>query len=134
MLGFYFPPQSGEKVTLEITILMALTFYMNQAIHFSIQLSIFLQQGQLFQVSEMQPPSSETPLIGIYFSCIMIIVANSVVCTIFIINFHHRLAANCVMPLWIRTLFLLWLPWLLRQNRLQIDKQRMTKKSLSSKY
>lgn len=30
MLGFYFPPHAGEKVTLEITILMALTFYMNQ--------------------------------------------------------------------------------------------------------
>lgn len=98
VLGFYFPPQSGEKVTLEITILMALTFYMNQ-------------------VSEMQPPSSATPLIGIYFSCIMIIVANSVVCTIFIINFHHRLAANSHMPVWVRTLFLQWLPWILRISK-----------------
>ena len=30
-------------------------------------------------VSDMQPPSSETPLIGTYFSCIMIMVASSVV-------------------------------------------------------
>ena len=62
VLGFYFPPESGEKVTLEITILMSLTFFMNI-------------------VADMQPPSSETPLIGIYFSCIMIMVASSVVST-----------------------------------------------------
>ena len=47
-------------MTLEITILMALTFYMNM-------------------VANMMPQSSQTPLIGIYFSCIMIMVANSVV-------------------------------------------------------
>ena len=64
VLGFYFPPESGEKVTLEITILMSLTFFMNV-------------------VSDMQPPSSETPLIGTYFSCIMIMVASSVVCICF---------------------------------------------------
>ena len=45
VLGFYFPPESGEKVTLEITILMSLTFFMNV-------------------VTEMVPPSSKTPLIG----------------------------------------------------------------------
>ena len=29
VLGFNFPPDSGEKVTLEITVLMSLTFFMN---------------------------------------------------------------------------------------------------------
>ena len=71
VLGFNFPPDSGEKVTLEITVLMSLTMFMNM-------------------VSDMQPPSSETPLIGTYFSCIMIMVASSVVCTIMILNYHHR--------------------------------------------
>ena len=28
VLGFYYPPEAGEKVSLEITILMALTFFM----------------------------------------------------------------------------------------------------------
>ena len=45
VLGFNFPPDSGEKVTLEITVLMSLTMFMNM-------------------VAGMQPPSSETPLIG----------------------------------------------------------------------
>ena len=51
----------------------------------------------VFQVSDMQPPSSETPLIGTYFSCIMIMVASSVVCTIMILNYHHRLANTHTM-------------------------------------
>eukprot|EP00095_Tigriopus_kingsejongensis_P005541 snap_masked-scaffold131_size323982-processed-gene-0.7 protein:Tk05541 transcript:snap_masked-scaffold131_size323982-processed-gene-0.7-mRNA-1 annotation:"nicotinic acetylcholine receptor a6 subunit isoform xix" len=59
IFGFYLPPESGEKITLEITVLMALTFYMNM-------------------VTELTPQSSETPLLGIYFSCIMVMVAASV--------------------------------------------------------
>ena len=70
VLGFYFPPESGEKVTLEITILMSLTFFMNV-------------------VSDMQPPSSETPLIGTYFSCIMIMVASSVVSILVMVSLKY---------------------------------------------
>jgi len=98
VLGFYFPPESGEKVALGITILMSLTFFMSV-------------------VSDMQPPSSETPLIGAYFSCIMIMVASSVVCTILILNFHHRLAADGEMPEYCRKVFLQWIPWALRMSR-----------------
>jgi len=98
VLGFYFPPESGEKITLEITILMSLTFFMNV-------------------VSDMQPPSSETPLIGTYFSCIMIMVASSVVCTILVLNYHHRLAVDDGMPPWFRKVFLQWIPWALRMSR-----------------
>ena len=60
VLGFYFPPESGEKVSLEITILMSLTFFMQV-------------------VNDMQPPSSDIPLISTYFTCIMVMVASSVV-------------------------------------------------------
>ncbi len=98
ILGFYFPPESGEKVTLEITILMALTFYMNM-------------------VANMMPQSSQTPLIGIYFSCIMIMVANSVAVSILILSYHHRQATSYGMPHVIRLLFLQWLPWVLRIDR-----------------
>ena len=83
---------------MEITILMSLTFFMNV-------------------VSDMQPPSSETPLIGTYFSCIMIMVASSVVCTILVLNYHHRLASEESMPPWFRTLFLQWIPWLIGMSR-----------------
>jgi nicotinic acetylcholine receptor len=61
ILGFYFPPETGEKVTLEITILVACVFFLNI-------------------VSDMQPPSSNIPLISTYFTCVLIMVACSVVC------------------------------------------------------
>ena len=60
VLGFYYPPEAGEKVSLEITILMALTFFMQV-------------------VSDMQPPSSDIPIISKYFTFIMVMVACSVV-------------------------------------------------------
>lgn len=60
VLGFYYPPEAGEKVSLEITILMALTFFMQV-------------------VSDMQPPSSQIPIISTYFTSIMVMVAASVV-------------------------------------------------------
>jgi hypothetical protein len=100
VLGFNVPPDTGEKVALEITVLMNLTYFMNM-------------------VSDMQPPSSNTPLVGTYFSCIMIMVgvmtpgpiawlqvASSVVCTIMILNYHYRLANTHTMPKWINIVFL----------------------------
>ena len=64
----------------------------------------------------MQPPSSDTPLIGIYFSSIMMMVACSVVCTILILNYHKRAAHTHALPGWVETVFLRWLPWLLRME------------------
>ncbi len=39
------------------------------------------------------------------------------VCTILVLNYHHRLASNHRMPFWFRSIFLQWLPWLLRMSR-----------------
>ena len=41
-------------------------------------------------------------------------VAASVVTTIMILNYHHRLADTHDMPAWVRTVFLQWIPWALR--------------------
>ena len=60
VLGFYVPPESGEKISLDITTLMALTFFMQ------------IVRGAL-------PPSSGMPILGTYFSFIMVMVATSVV-------------------------------------------------------
>lgn len=84
IFGFQTPPDSGEKLTLCITILMSLTFFMNM-------------------VSSMMPPTSDTPLIGIYFSMIMAMVACSVVCTVLILNYHKRTVDTHTMPPWVET-------------------------------
>jgi hypothetical protein len=65
----------------------------------------------------MQPPSSDTPLIGTYFSCIMLMVACSVVCTVLILNYHERTGETHIMPWWVETIFLQWLPWILMMER-----------------
>ena len=39
------------------------------------------------------------------------------VCTILVLNYHHRLASGDPMPRWVQTLFLQWIPWALRISR-----------------
>ena len=46
---------------------------------------------------------THTKKIGTYFNCIMFMVASSVVTTIMILNYHHRLADTHEMPPWVST-------------------------------
>ena len=77
-----------------------------------LSLTIFLNT-----VSEIIPITSDSPLIGTYFNCIMFMVASSVVTTIMVLNYHHRMVDTHDMPDWVKSLFLQWLPWLLRMSR-----------------
>nr|ABJ09670.1 nicotinic acetylcholine receptor subunit 6 isoform III [Musca domestica] len=99
LLGFTLPPDSGEKLTLGVTILLSLTVFLN------------LVAGTLPRVSDA------IPLLGTYFNCIMFMVASSVVLTVVVLNYHHRTADIHEMPPWIRSVFLQWLPWILRMSR-----------------
>ncbi|XP_055946725.1 neuronal acetylcholine receptor subunit alpha-7-like isoform X3 [Argiope bruennichi] len=99
LLGFTLPPDSGEKLTLGVTILLSLSVFQ-------------------MLVTETLPPSSDAvSIIGTYFACIMIMVAFSVVMTVVVLNYHHRNSDTHEMPEYIRTIFLLWLPWILRMHR-----------------
>nr|XP_014089684.1 neuronal acetylcholine receptor subunit alpha-7 isoform X2 [Bactrocera oleae] len=99
LLGFTLPPDSGEKLTLGVTILLSLTVFLNL-------------------VAESMPTTSDAvPLIGTYFNCIMFMVASSVVLTVVVLNYHHRTADIHEMPPWIKSVFLQWLPWILRMGR-----------------
>ena len=61
-----------------------------------LSLTIFLNT-----VSEIIPITSDSPLIGTYFNCIMFMVASSVVTTIMILNYHHRRPDTHHMPDWV---------------------------------
>ncbi|XP_071531432.1 neuronal acetylcholine receptor subunit alpha-7-like [Panulirus ornatus] len=99
LLGFTLPPDSGEKLTLGVTILLSLTVFLNI-------------------VTENIPETSDAvPLISTYFNCIMFMVASSVVLTVVVLNYHHRTPTTHAMPNWIRCVLLQWLPWILRMNR-----------------
>merc|ERR1719189_785095 len=64
---------------------------------------------------------------GTYFNCIMFMVASSVVSTIMILNYHHRLADTHEMPNWVRFIFLQWIPWILRMSR---PGEKITRKTI----
>ncbi|XP_042887403.1 neuronal acetylcholine receptor subunit alpha-7-like isoform X6 [Penaeus japonicus] len=99
LLGFTLPPDSGEKLTLGVTILLSLTVFLNI-------------------VTENIPETSDAvPLISTYFNCIMFMVASSVVLTVVVLNYHHRTPTTHTMPNWIKCVLLQWLPWILRMNR-----------------
>ncbi|CAF0826925.1 unnamed protein product [Rotaria sp. Silwood1] len=81
---FWLPPDSGEKITLTITILLALT--------------VFLQL-----ISNYTPKaSSNLPMIGIYFNVNLILVLISVVLTVVVLNFHYRGPKKSRVPRWCR--------------------------------
>ncbi|BES90332.1 nicotinic acetylcholine receptor [Nesidiocoris tenuis] len=61
--------------------------------------------------------SSLFVILGTYFNCIMFMVASSVVSTIIILNYHHRNADTHEMSPCVKSLFLHWLPCLLRMSR-----------------
>uniref|UniRef100_A0A1B6LF62 Neurotransmitter-gated ion-channel transmembrane domain-containing protein n=1 Tax=Graphocephala atropunctata TaxID=36148 RepID=A0A1B6LF62_9HEMI len=99
LLGFTLPPDSGEKLTLGVTILLSQTVF-------------------LLRLAQVLPQTSEAlPILGTYFNCIMFMVASSVVLTVVVLNYHHRTADIHEMPPWIKSVFLQWLPWILGMGR-----------------
>ncbi|KAM3716233.1 Acetylcholine receptor [Dirofilaria immitis] len=99
LLGFTLPPDAGEKITLQITVLLSICFFLSV-------------------VSEMSPPTSEAvPLLGIFFSCCMVVVTASTVFTVYVLNLHYRTSETHEMGTLTKTLLLYWLPYLLRINR-----------------
>ncbi|XP_077200267.1 neuronal acetylcholine receptor subunit alpha-10 [Paroedura picta] len=86
-LGFYLPADSGEKVSLGVTVLLALTVF------------------QLL-VAESMPPSENVPLIGKYYIATMTLITASTALTIFIMNIHHCGPGAKPLPRWARRLIL----------------------------
>ncbi|XP_025973845.2 neuronal acetylcholine receptor subunit alpha-10 isoform X2 [Dromaius novaehollandiae] len=86
-LGFYLPADSGEKVSLGVTVLLALTVF------------------QLL-VAESMPPSESLPLIGKYYIATMTMVTASTALTIFVMNVHHCGPGAKPVPGWAKRLIL----------------------------
>ncbi|KAK8753595.1 hypothetical protein OTU49_000510, partial [Cherax quadricarinatus] len=75
----------------------------------------------------LPPDCGEKLSLGTYFNCIMFMVASSVVSTVLILNYHHRSAETHVMSPLVKSLFLQWLPWVLRLNR---PGEKITRKTI----
>ncbi|KAL8562649.1 hypothetical protein ACOMHN_011221 [Nucella lapillus] len=88
LLVFCLPPDSGEKIALGITVLLAFSVFM-------------------LAVAENLPETSEfVPLISIYLTIVMSLTSVSVIMTVFVLNLHHRGPDKRAIPTWIRRLFL----------------------------
>ncbi|XP_078527415.1 neuronal acetylcholine receptor subunit alpha-7-like [Lissotriton helveticus] len=99
VLVFLLPADSGEKISLGITVLLSLTVFM-------------------LLVAEIMPATSDSiPLIGQYFASTMVIVGLSVVATVFVLQYHHHDADGGKMPKWVRIFVLKWCAWFLRMKK-----------------
>ena len=99
VLTFYLPSESGEKISLCISILLALTVF-------------------VLLLNDLIPPTSlVVPLIGKYLLFTVIIVTLSNLVSVIVPNVHFRSQKTHKMPMWSRQLFLNILPKILLMKR-----------------
>ncbi|KAB7502802.1 Acetylcholine receptor subunit alpha-like 1 [Armadillidium nasatum] len=92
ILVFYLPSDSGEKVSLSISILLSLTVF-------------------FLLLAEIIPPTSlAVPLLGKYLLFTMILVTLSVMVTIGVLNINFRSPSTHKMAPWVRRVFIEILP------------------------
>ena len=109
---FYLPADAGEKMTMCISILLALVVF-------------------LLLVSKILPPTSMTiPLIAKYLLFTFIMNIFTILITVIIINWNFRTPRTHRMANWVRVLFLNYLPRVLLMKRPH-HAERCSKKSFT---
>lgn len=82
-LGFFLPVESGEKVNLEITILLALVVF-------------------LLMVGEMMPPTPDAiPILGMFFCTTMLMVTLALFMAVVVTNIYGKRTSHQPCPRWV---------------------------------
>ncbi|XP_069948239.1 acetylcholine receptor subunit alpha-like isoform X1 [Cherax quadricarinatus] len=113
VLVFYLPSDSGEKVSLSISILLSLTVF-------------------FLLLAEIIPPTSlVVPLLGKFVLFTMILDTLSICVTVVVLNVHFRSPQTHSMAPWVRRVFIHILPRLLvmRRPQYQMDRHRLFAKT-----
>ena len=114
-LGFILPPESGERIGLSITVLLAMTVFQ--------------------QLTSEIMPSYDFPILGQYYFAIILEIGTSVVVTTMILNFYHR--TNRKMPRWMKRLVIDWIAAVVfltdTPEKRKILRQKSTRKSRRKK-
>jgi len=108
ILVFYLPSDSGEKVSLSISILLSLTVF-------------------FLLLAEIIPPTSlVVPLLGKFVLFTMILDTFSICVTVVVLNVHFRTPQTHTMAPWVRRVFIHILPRLLVMKRpvFELDQHR----------
>lgn len=116
VLVFYIPSDSGEKVSLCISILLSLTVF-------------------FLLLAEIIPPSSlAVPLLGKYLLFTMILVTLSIIVTVGVLNVHFRTPSTHRMPPWVKRVFIHIMPRLLLMRRPHYGRNVEYDEMLERKY
>lgn len=111
ILVFYLPSDCGEKMTLCISVLLALTVF-------------------LLLISKIVPPTSlDVPLVGKYLMFTMVLVTFSIVTSVCVLNVHHRSPSTHTMAPWVKRCFLHKLPTFLFMKRPDSSPSRVPQSS-----
>ena len=109
ILVFYLPSDSGEKITLSISIVLALTVF-------------------FLLLADINPPTSIViPLIGKYLLFTMIVVVLSIFLTVYTLSIHFRSPSTHHMPPWVKKVFTEILPKILCIKRPEYDMKKKKK-------
>jgi len=114
-LGFILPPESGERIGLSITVLLAMTVFQ--------------------QLTSEIMPSYDFPILGQYYFAIILEIGASVVVTTMILNFYHR--TNRKMPRWVKRLVIDWIATLVflrdTPEKRKINRRKSTRRTRRKK-
>lgn len=80
LLGFFVPPESGERITLSITVLLAM--------------AVFLQLA----AQNLPRNSEKVPVLGIFYITVMAEVALSLIATCYVLHIHHMSSGIALVP------------------------------------